>query len=107
MCTQRNLQFHALASVAVIAGGWWFRIERWEWCAVMAVTGLVWGAELLNTALEVLADRVSRVREEPIRRVKDVAAAAVLMAALAALAVGWLVFGVRLWSLMENVLPPP
>lgn len=105
--TQRNLQVHAIATVTVITGGWWFRIERWEWCAVIAVSGLVWSAELLNTALEVLADRVSREREEPIRRVKDVAAAAVLMAALAALGVGFAVFAPRLWSLVENVPPSP
>jgi diacylglycerol kinase len=70
-------------------------------------TGLVWAAELLNTAIEVLADRVSMEREEPIRRVKDAAAAGVLLAALAAFSVGLIVFLPKLWRLLENVLPLP
>lgn len=97
--TQRNLQAHALAAVLTVGCGFWLKIEAWEWCAVALASGLVWAAELLNTAIEVLADRVSLAREEPIRRVKDVAAAAVLMAAVAASAVGLVVFGPKLWAL--------
>jgi hypothetical protein len=67
----------------------------------------VWAAELLNTAIELLADRVSMQREEPIRRVKDAAAAGVLLAALAAFSVGLIVFLPKLWRLLENVLPLP
>lgn len=105
--TQRNLQVHAAATVLVMVLGFWLNIEPWEWCVVALATGLVWAAELLNTAIEVLADRVSREREEPIRRVKDAAAAAVLLAATAAFAVGLIVFLPRLWRLFENVLPLP
>lgn len=97
--TQGNVRVHAAATVLAVAGGLWLRIATWEWCAVLLAVGLVWAAELLNTALEVLADRVSIQREEAIRRVKDVAAAAVLMAALAALAVGLLVFAPKVWVL--------
>lgn len=97
--TQRNLQVHALAVTLVMVLGGWLRIAAWEWCAVALASGLVWTAELLNTALEVLADRVSMAREEPIRRVKDAAAAAVLVASVAALLVGIAVFAPRLWNL--------
>lgn len=105
--TQRNLQVHASATVLVLVFGWWLDLAAWEWCAVILAAGLVWAAELLNTALEVLADRVSQQREEPIRRVKDTAAAAVLLAALGALTVGLVVFAPKLWRLLENVPPPP
>ncbi|WP_395736258.1 diacylglycerol kinase family protein [Prosthecobacter sp.] len=98
--TQRNLQVHAFATVLVVALGLALRIESWEWCAVLLAIGLVCAAELLNTAVEVLADRVSREREEPIRRAKDTAAAAVLLAALAAFCVGVLIFVPRLWRLI-------
>ncbi|WP_395752215.1 diacylglycerol kinase family protein [Prosthecobacter sp.] len=98
--TQRNLQFHAFATLLVVAFGLGLRIETWEWCVVLLAIGLVCAAELLNTALEILADRVSKEWEEPIRRAKDTAAAAVLMAALAALGVGVLVFVPRLWRLL-------
>lgn len=99
LSTQRNLQVHAIATLLVLGFGLWLPLEPWEWCAVTLAAGLVWVAELLNTALEVLADRVSQEREEPIRRVKDTAAAAVLLAALAALVVGLIVFAPKLWRL--------
>lgn len=98
--TQRNLQVHAIATVVVVFLGCWLQVAAWEWCVVLLAVGLVWAAELLNTALEVLADRVSKEREEPIRQVKDTAAAAVLVAALAALGVGWVVFLPKLWLLL-------
>ncbi len=90
--TQRNLQVHAVAAVLAVVLGLWLDIAAREWCMVILAAGLVLTAELLNTALEVLADRVTQEREESIRHVKDVAAAAVLLAALAALVVGLLIF---------------
>lgn len=98
--TQRNLQVHALGLCVAVALGWWLNIAPWEWCAALLASGMVWTAELLNTAVEVLADRVSAAREEAIRIAKDVAAAAVLVSALAALAVGLLIFAPKLWALL-------
>ena len=98
--TQRNLQVHAFAAVLVAVFGVWLQLADWEWCVVLLAAGMVIAAELLNTAVEVLADRVSKEREEPIRRVKDAAAAAVLVAALAALGVGMVVFVPKLWRLL-------
>ena len=100
MKTQRNLQVHAMATVLVAGFGIWLQLAAWEWCVVLLAVGLVWVAELLNTAIEVLADRVSKEREEPIRLVKDAAAAAVLVAALAALGAGLVVFLPKLWRLL-------
>lgn len=96
--TQRNLRVHALATLAVAACGLLLRIDRWEWCAVVLACGMVWAAELLNTAVEFLADRVSKEREDAIRDVKDAAAGAVLAASIAAAAVGLLVFLPRLMA---------
>jgi diacylglycerol kinase len=90
--TQRNLRVHAVATATVLALGLWHRVERWEWCALLLACGLVVAAELGNTAIEWLADRVTRDREPAIRDVKDAAAGAVLAASLAAAVVGALVF---------------
>jgi len=54
--------------------------------------GLVWAAELLNTAVETVCDRITREPDEMIRRAKDVSAAAVVAASIAALAIGILIF---------------
>jgi diacylglycerol kinase (ATP) len=94
--TQRNLRVHALATLSVIVLGFVLQIERWEWCAILISCGVVWAAELLNTAIECLADRVSMEREDAIRVVKDAAAGAVLAASLAAAVVGAIIFLPRL-----------
>ena len=98
--TQRNLQVHVIATVLVVIFGLWLKIAVWEWCVILLAAGMVITAELLNTALEVLADRVTQEREEASRRVNDAAAAAVLVAALAALCVGLLIFLPKLWRLL-------
>lgn len=93
--TQRNLRVHAFAAAAVVALGAWHGVEAWEWCALLLAVGLVLGAELLNSAVEVLCDRVTSERDESIRIAKDAAAGAVLLCALAAGAVGAVVFAPR------------
>lgn len=97
--TQRNMRVHLAALVLVIVLGFVFQIAPWEWCAVVLASGIVIAAELLNTAIEWLADRVSREREESIRNIKDAAAGAVLAASIAAAAVGAIIFLPRLLAL--------
>ena len=72
--------------------GFWLKIAAWEWCAVLLACGAVWAAELLNTAIERLADRVTMEREDIIRDVKDTAAGAVLVMSMAAAGVGLVIF---------------
>ena len=93
-----HLQFHAAATVAVLALGWWLGLQSTEWALVALAVGGVWTAELLNTAVEALTDLASPGYHPLAGKAKDVAAGAVLLAALAALAVGGLVFGPKLWA---------
>ena len=90
--TQRNLRIHALATVLVIALGLVANIAAWEWCAVLGCIALVWAAELLNSALEVLCDRITTEPDEHIRRAKDAAAGAVLICAIISVVVAAIVF---------------
>ncbi|MDZ4289181.1 MAG: diacylglycerol kinase family protein [Prosthecobacter sp.] len=90
--TEKNLQIHALATVAVVALGFLCEISAAEWCAVLLAIGLVWAVELLNSAIERLGNAITRDTNEHIRHAKDAAAGAVLLAAVAAAAVGAIVF---------------
>ncbi len=90
--TEGNLRVHLVATMLVVALGFGFGVARWEWAALAGAIGLVWAAELLNAALEGLCDFVEPEKTEAIRRIKDMAAAAVLMAAMAAAVIGVLVF---------------
>jgi len=94
--SQHNAWIHAVATLAVLCAGFLFGISRLEWCVVVLACGMVWSAEALNTAIECLADRVTKEFDPLIRQAKDVAAGAVLLAAIAALVAGILIFGPRL-----------
>lgn len=89
---EQNLSFHLITSLAVIIAGIGFDISRNEWIAVILCIGLVIAAELFNTAIERLVDFVSPQRHPIAGQVKDIAAGAVLVCALAAIAVGLIIF---------------
>jgi diacylglycerol kinase (ATP) len=94
--SQHNAWIHAAATVAVAAAGLVLGLSRLEWCAVVLAGAAVWTAEALNTALELLADATTQERHPLIGQAKDVAAGAVLLTALGAAGVGFLVFGPHL-----------
>ncbi|MCB2406405.1 diacylglycerol kinase family protein [Hymenobacter lucidus] len=97
-----HMRFHAVATVVVIGFGFYFGISRLEWALVALAVGTVWTAELLNTAIEVVVNLVSPDYHPLAGKAKDVASGAVLMAGFAALAVGLLVFGPRVWALFAT-----
>jgi diacylglycerol kinase len=90
--TQANARIHFAATIAVVAAGFFFAITRMEWCAIASAIGLVWTAEGLNTAIECVVDLVSPDHHPLAGRAKDIAAGAVLIAALIAAIIGALVF---------------
>jgi diacylglycerol kinase len=90
--TQHNAWLHALATIVVLLMGFAFRITITEWCCLIICLTVVWTAEALNTALELLTDLVSPEYHPLAGQCKDVAAAAVLIAAVGAGLVGAMVF---------------
>ncbi len=90
--SEGNVRVHLAATLLVVALGYGFGVSRGEWMALIGAMGLVWLAEMLNTALEILCDSVAPERSDGIKHVKDVAAGGVLAAALAAAGIGALVF---------------
>ena len=101
--TEANARIHAVATVAVLAAGWAFEISRLEWCAVLAAIGLVLTAEGINTAIEAVVDLASPEQHPLAGRAKDVAAGAVLIAAVVAAVIGLLVFGPRLLAFFGHL----
>ena len=89
---EQNLSFHLIATVCVVAAGFGCGITRGEWTAIVICIGLVIAAELFNSAIERLVDLVSPQRHPVAGQVKDIAAGAVLVCALAAIVVGLIVF---------------
>lgn len=94
---QRNLRIHFALSCVVVILGIFLQVDAVSWLALTLSMGLVIGAELLNTAIEHVVDLTSGGEYHPAaRKAKDTAAAAVLITAFAALAVGLIVFLPRL-----------
>ena len=96
--TQHNTWIHAVATACVLLVAAWLRVSAWEWAALILACMAVWIAEALNTALEFLADAAVPQAHAGVGRAKDVAAAAVLIAAVGATVVGLLVFVPRLFG---------
>ncbi len=103
---ERHLQFHAAATGAVLALSAVLPLSRSDWALLVLAIGGVWATELLNTALERLTDLASPAFHPLAGQAKDVAAAAVLVAALAAAAVGALVLGPPLGAALVGWLNP-
>jgi diacylglycerol kinase len=96
IATQANMRIHLAISAVVIASGVWLGLTRLEWIAIVFSIGLVLQAELLNTAIEATVDKASPEHHPLAKVAKDCAAGAVLVTALAAVAIGVLVFGPHL-----------
>jgi diacylglycerol kinase (ATP) len=93
LASERHLRFHAAATVVVVVLAALLPLSGWERAVLVLAIGLVWAAELVNTALERLVDLVSPELHPTAGAVKDIAAAAVLVAAVASAVVGLLILG--------------
>lgn len=89
---EHNLWIHLVVTLVVIFNGLWFEVKRSDWVILLLCIGGVIAAELFNSAIEALADKVQPERDPVIGRVKDMAAGAVLVMAITASVVGLLVF---------------
>lgn len=87
-----NAWIQLLILVIAIVLAWHFRITRIEWMMLVLAAGLVLCAEAFNTAIEIDIDLTSPTRNPLARDTKDVAAGAVLIAAVTASAIGAIIF---------------
>lgn len=90
---EANFRWHLLALLVSGIAGWALELPLWKWIALIVIWGLVLAVELLNTAVEKLADVVQPEHDERIRKVKDLSAGAVLLVAIAATIAGAGIFG--------------
>ena len=100
--TQPNARIHAVASALVVGLALSLSLGANDWCWLTVAMTMVWAAEAMNTAVECLADRISRESNSLIGHAKDVAAASVLCAAAGAVVIGLLVLGPPLWAALPK-----
>lgn len=96
--TQKNAWLHAIITSLVVAMALWLHVSAQDWAVLVLTIALVWSAEFFNTAIEAVVDLASPVQHPLAKTGKDVGAAAVLIAALAAILVGLLILAPPLWQ---------
>jgi diacylglycerol kinase (ATP) len=90
--TQRNMRLHFLVAAGVLVAALSFDVGRMELIALLLAIAFVLIAEMVNTAIEAAVDVASTSFDPMAKLAKDIAAGAVLIAAINAVAVGYLVF---------------
>lgn len=89
---ERNFKIQLIALLIVIMMGIFFRIKSMEWMILVLTSTIVLGLEAINSSIEELCDEVDPKLNPKIGRTKDIAAAAVLIAAISALIIAGFIF---------------
>jgi diacylglycerol kinase (ATP) len=92
LSSEHNLWVHLFATLLVIIGAIFFHVSPAEALALCLSIWLVWCMELINTAIEKVMDFISTEIHPSLKKIKDIAAAAVLVAAITAIIIGCVVF---------------
>jgi diacylglycerol kinase (ATP) len=96
--TQANAWIHSVVATVVFLLGLWLQLPARDWAVILLTTAVVFAAEFMNTAIEAVVDLASP-EFHPLAKIgKDVGAASVLVAALAAVLIGLLILGPPLWA---------
>lgn len=106
---ERNFRIDIVAATFVIWFSVIYNLTSAEWTAEILIIATVLSSEAVNTAIETLCDRISNENEEKIKRIKDLAAGAVLIKAAAAIAAAIFLFkdSDRLLNALSEFSSPP
>ena len=100
--SQPNARIELICAFMAIFCAIIFKIDFYEWLAILLCIALVLGLEGINTAVELLADKVHPGFDTEIGKAKDVAAAAVLIASVVAFIIGFIIFVPKFINLFTN-----
>ena len=90
---ERNMRKHVFLGILAIIAGFIFRLNQMEWLWLLLSVFLVWIVEFVNTVFENVVDMFTDFHFHPIgKKIKDMAAGAVLMTAFFALIVAAIIF---------------
>ena len=100
--TEQNGRLQAGVALVAVAAGFVFKINSTEWLISLICIALVLCLEMMNSAIEKLVDHLHPARHDKIRWVKDVAAGAVLFAAIISLVAGCIIFLPKVYFLFRG-----
>ncbi|MFN4299129.1 MAG: diacylglycerol kinase family protein [Thermaurantimonas sp.] len=94
---ESHFKIHLIASAVVVLSGILLKVSFLEWAVLLVCIGMVLTAEAINSAIETTCDLVMPSRHPLVKRIKDISAGAVLIAAAAAALAGLLIFLPKLY----------
>jgi diacylglycerol kinase (ATP) len=100
--SQSNARIELIIAGIVLIAGFLLKISTTEWIIILLCIALVLSMEGINTAIEIFADKLHPEFDREIGKAKDVAAGAVLITAIVAAIIGFIIFVPRLWDLFLN-----
>ena len=102
--SEPNMKIHIGIATLVIICGFIFSISITEWIECLLCIGLVFGMEMMNTAIENVVDLASPKLHPLAGKAKDIAAGAVLICAIISVIIGLLIFVPKAWALLQPLL---
>lgn len=99
--SEANFKVHVILATAVLILGAFFKISNTEWLAVTICIAFVTATEMINTAIEKLCDLVQKDFHPGIKKVKDIAAGAVLLTAVSSLVIAVVIFLPKIITLIK------
>jgi len=97
--SERSFRIHTLAMVVVTVLGWYLELAMLEWALLFLTYAVMMGLELLNSAIESFADFMHPDEHPAVKRVKDMAAGAVQVAAIFSITIAIVLFGPKIAAL--------
>jgi diacylglycerol kinase (ATP) len=101
--TQRNIRIHLSAAIIVLVLSWLLEISKEDFLFIIIAIALVFTAEMVNTAVEKTVDLFMSTYHPLAKIAKNVAAGAVLVAAINAVIIGLVVLGVPLLTVFRGL----
>lgn len=98
---EHNSRVHLIVMITAIGFGVALNVSWLEWCLLVLCFGLVFVLEIVNSAIENLCDLISIEKNEQIKKIKDLAAASVLVSAVTSIIIGLIVFIPKLLNLLS------
>lgn len=98
---ERNMRKHVFFGVLALLAGFIFQLSHFEWLWLLLAVFLVWIVEIINTVFENVVDMFTDFHFHPIgKKIKDMAAGAVLLTSFFAVIIGLILFVPKIWQLL-------
>ncbi len=90
--TQRNMRIHMVSALLVLTACFFYDLSKIEFLAITITITIVIMAELMNTAIEFAVDATTNYYHPLVKLAKNIAAGGVLVTAINAVVVGYIIF---------------